>query len=106
MSCINCKNCDWSSTRMPCEVCRLIDGDATPKPACHCKTCGAYICQDHWNDAPARIHAAMISAYQESTAAVARTAEAVVEIAEKIIPALKRKRIKSDKKQNNNENTQ
>jgi hypothetical protein len=57
----DCPGCDKGkhpTVIMPCNVCELVDNDTTAKRVKYCDLCKAYICADHWKDAPARIEAA------------------------------------------------
>jgi len=58
-NCKDCKgDCTWNFI-MPCRVCQLNNNDVTPKRACWCADCGAYICEQHINDPLARVVAAV-----------------------------------------------
>jgi hypothetical protein len=43
----------------PCDVCRHLDGDATPKPVTYCPACDAYLCAPCRQDPARRARAAI-----------------------------------------------
>lgn len=43
-----------------CDVCRLIDGDVSPKWCAYCSLCDAWVCVDDQSRPGRRLHAAYL----------------------------------------------
>jgi hypothetical protein len=46
---------------VPCDVCRLVDGDQRPKWCFFCPACGAWICEDDASDWGRRARASALA---------------------------------------------
>ena len=47
-----------------CDVCRLIDGDVSPKWCAYCSLCDSWVCVDDQNRAGRRFHAAYLHQFE------------------------------------------
>jgi len=50
---------------LPCSVCRLVDGDTTPKPVSYCGRCQAHLCERCFHSATRRTRAAILRKIEE-----------------------------------------